>query len=80
MKRVVVLHGKEFQLYGARPSWSVRRVVVQNDVVIPPNTQGNVVAHTVYGRLTRGRGAWATESTELFPGVRVAPTRTMSIR
>ena len=67
--RVVVLHGKEFQLYGERPSWSVRRVVVQNDVVIPPNTQGNVVARTVYGRLTRGRGAWATEST-----VRVART------
>ena len=48
--------------------------MVQNDVVIPPNTQGNVVARTVYERLTRGRGAWATESTELFPGVRVART------
>ena len=61
--RVVVLHGKEFQLYVARPIWSVRRVVVQNDVVIPPNTQGNVVARTA-----------ASESTELFPGVRVART------
>jgi len=72
--RLISVRGQEFKVFGAKPTWRIRRVILQEDVTLQPRTQQTVKAQTVYSRLSSDSGNWITESTQLRPGVRVART------
>jgi len=72
--RLISVRGQEFKVFGAKPNWRIRRVILQEDVTLQPRTQQTVKAQTVYSRLSSDSGNWITESTQLRPGVRVART------
>ena len=72
--RTINIGGREFSVFGANPTWRIRRVVLQEETIIPPFTQQTVKARTVYARLSPQVGNWVTESTEIQPGIRVART------
>jgi len=48
-----------------------RRVVVAEEVDIPPRSQCDVLARTLYGNLAVTSPAWMTEAAEVMPGVHV---------
>jgi len=73
-RSTVRISGRDFRLSGPRPKLRVRRVVLQDDVTIPPFTQKVVKARTIYGRLKFDKAIWATEAVEVTRGVRVART------
>jgi len=73
-QRSVTIQGRTFKLFGANPTWRIRRVILQEEATIPAHMQVSVKARTVYARLARQPSTWATESTEVRPGVRVPRT------
>ena len=72
--RVITIRGQDFNVLAAKEGWRIRRVVLQEDVVLQPFTQQTVKAKTVYGKLGNGSGTWVTEASEIQPGIRVART------
>jgi hypothetical protein len=71
-QRTVVIQGHAFQLLNAKPTWRARRVILQEDVTLPARTQISVKVRTVYSRLEDVKRVWATVSTEVQPGIKVA--------
>ena len=71
-QRTVVIQGHAFQLLNAKPTWRARRVILQEDVTLPARTQISVKVRTVYSRLKDVKRVWATVSTEVQPGIKVA--------
>ena len=49
-----------------------RRVIVAEDVLIPPKCQQDIAAKTLFGNLSAMAPAWMTEVREIMPGVHVA--------
>ena len=73
-ERTVSICGRVFKLLASKPTWRIRRVALQEDVLIPAHTQVTVKGRTIYSRLDRRLQTWAIESTEIRHGVRVART------
>ena len=49
-----------------------RRVIIAEEVVVPPKCQSEVSVKTLYGDLTTIAPAWMTEAQEIQPGVHLA--------
>jgi hypothetical protein len=73
-RRLVTISGRQFVLYSQNPTGCVRRVVLQQDTVIPPRCRANVIARTVYSSFQPSTAQWVTQSKEIVPRVHLART------
>jgi len=74
----VVINGARYRLVAkkSKADWC-RRVIVEDDVVVPPRSQCDLRTKAVFGRLPlegARRGTWATEPHQLKEGLLVAGT------
>ena len=72
--RTISIQGREFVLFAHKPSWSVRRIVVQDPVVLPPFSQTNVKSRFIYSSLAKTPTDWVTIPKSIDHGLRVART------
>jgi hypothetical protein len=71
-KRNISIGGMQFKLIAHKPTYGVRRVVLQDDTRIQPRCQQAVLAKTVYSSLAQLTVNWATKPMELAAGVYLA--------
>jgi len=71
---MIHLGGKSYVLHAHTSSDCVRRIVVQEDTIVPPRCQKNIMARTIYSDLSQHGNAWITKPTEIAPGLRTART------
>jgi len=74
----VIINGARYRLVAkkSKEDWC-RRVIVEDDVVVPPRSQCDIRTKAVFGRLpSEGarRGTWATEPHQLKEGILVGST------
>jgi len=50
--RYIEIQGSQFKLYAHKPTWRVRRIVLQEAVELQPRCLQNIPAKTIYSNLT----------------------------
>jgi len=73
-ERFLKMHGRTFKLFAHKPTWSVRRIVVQESVKVPPRCHQLISTKAVYSDLGPTFSEWMSQPIELAPGVRLART------
>ena len=73
-ERSLEMHGRTFKLFAHKPTWNVRRIVVQESVEVPPRCHQLISAKTVYSDLGPTFSEWMSHPIKLAPGVRLART------
>ena len=73
-QRSVDIRGKQLKLYAHKPTWGVRRIVLQETVELQPRSQQNLPAKTVYSNFSPSLSNWISQPIEIAPGVRLART------
>jgi len=71
-ERWIRIANHEYQLFAHKVTWSVRRVTLQEDTVLP--CQQMVKAQTVYRTLAPSTSQWVTKPFEVASGLRLART------
>lgn len=71
-KRTITICGTQFKLFAQKPSYRVRRLVLQDDTILQPRCQQAILAKTIYSSLAKSTIDWATRPTELTTGVYLA--------
>ena len=73
----ITIHNRMFSLSANKASdanRAVRRIVLQQDITVPPRCQAVILAKTIYPDLSLSTEEWASKPIELMPGVRLART------
>ena len=73
-ERSIEIKGAQFKLYAHKPTWSVRRIVLQDTVDLQPRCQQNVPAKTIYSNLAPSFSDWMSQPIEVKKGVRLVRT------
>ena len=51
-RKSIILEGQSYKLFAHQPTWKVRRIVLQDNMVVPARSECIVKANTVYADLT----------------------------
>ena len=73
-KRQITINNETFPLVAHKPTGAVRRIVLQENTVVPPRCQATILAKTIYCDLSSNAEEWASKPSELLPGVQLART------
>ena len=73
-ERSIEIQGSQFKLYAQKPTWKVRRIVLQEAVELQPRCQQNIPAKTIYSNLAPSFSDWISQPIEVTKGVRLVRT------
>jgi hypothetical protein len=73
-RRIITIKGMETNLVAHKPTGSIRRVILQEETVLPPRCETTILAKTIYSDLSLRANEWSSKPIELSPGVRLART------
>ena len=73
-KKLIVIDGEEYPLADAPREHISRRIILKNDVSIPPESEVNVVCRVVFGDLACYGDCWITQPEQVEESVLVART------
>jgi len=73
-ERSIAIQGSQFKLYAHKPTWSVRRIILQEAVELQPRCQQNVPAKTIYSNLAPSFSDWISQPIEVATGVKLVRT------
>lgn len=68
----ICINGISYHLQRNKPSGWCTRISVQEEVVVPPRSQQDVIAMTVYDNFRAGGNDWATNNSLIMEGVSLA--------
>ena len=73
-ERSIEIQGSQFKLYAHKPTWKVRRIVLQDAVELHPRCQQNIPAKTIYSHLAPSFSDWMSQPIEVATGVKLVRT------